>query len=103
MKHINPILSVPFKVTCRKTILAAALFCGFSMMANAQIQDGRDFSMDGFAAYEGVPGSNWYRAGGTTGGAGGTGVEVDTREVVAEDILHSLSTTIAFGNIKVIE
>ena len=64
MKHINSILSVPFKATCRKTILAAALFCGFSMMANAQIQDGRDFSMDGFAAYEGVPGTNWYRAGG---------------------------------------
>ena len=33
----------------------------------------------------------------------GTGVEVDTREVVAEDFLHSLSTTIAFGNIKVIK
>ena len=77
MKYINPILSVPFKVTCRKTILAAALFCGFSMMANAQIQDGRDFSMDGFAAYEGVPGSNWYRAGGTTGGAGGRVVKAD--------------------------
>lgn len=77
MKHINPILSVPFKVTCRKTILAAALFCGFSMMANAQIQDGRDFSMDGFAAYEGVPGSNWYRADGTTGGAGGKVVKAD--------------------------
>lgn len=77
MKHINPILSVPFKVTCRKTILAAALFCGFSMIANAQIQDGRDFSMDGFAAYEGVPGSNWYRAGGTTGGAGGKVVKAD--------------------------
>ena len=77
MKHINPILSVPFKVTCRKTILAAALFCGFSMMANAQIQDGRDFSMDGFAAYDGVPGSNWYRAGGTTGGAGGKVVKAD--------------------------
>ena len=77
MKHINPILSVPFKVTCRKTILAAALFCGFSMMANAQIQDGRDFSMDGFAAYEGVEGSNWYRAGGTTGGAGGKVVKAD--------------------------
>ena len=77
MKYINPILSVPFKVTCRKTILAAALFCGFSMMANAQIQDGRDFSMDGFAAYEGVPGSNWYRAGGTTGGAGGKVVKAD--------------------------
>ena len=77
MKYINPILSVPFKVTCRKTILAAALFCGFSMMANAQIQDGRDFSMDGFAAYEGVAGSNWYRAGGTTGGAGGKVVKAD--------------------------
>lgn len=77
MKHINPILSVPFKITCRKTILAAALFCGFSMMANAQIQDGRDFSMDGFAAYDGVPGSNWYRAGGTTGGAGGKVVKAD--------------------------
>lgn len=77
MKHINPILSVPFKITCRKTILAAALFCGFSMMANAQIQDGRDFSMDGFAAYEGVAGSNWYRAGGTTGGAGGKVVKAD--------------------------
>ena len=33
----------------------------------------------------------------------GTGVEVDTRKVVAEDILHSFSTTIAFGNIEVIE
>ena len=77
MKHINSILSVPFKATCRKTILAAALFCGFSMMANAQIQDGRDFSIDGFAAYEGVAGSNWYRAGGTTGGAGGKVVKAD--------------------------
>ena len=33
----------------------------------------------------------------------GTGVEVDTRKVVDENILHSLSTTIAFGNIKIIE
>jgi len=33
----------------------------------------------------------------------GTGIEVDTREVVAKDILYSLSTAIAFGNIKVIE
>ena len=33
----------------------------------------------------------------------GTSVEVNTRKVVAEDILHSLSTTIAFGNINVIE
>lgn len=33
--------------------------------------------MDGFAAYEGVPASNWYRAGGTTGGAGGKVVKAD--------------------------
>ena len=33
----------------------------------------------------------------------GTSVEVNTRKVVAEDILHCLSTTIAFGNIKIIE
>lgn len=30
-----------------------------------------DFSVDGFAAYEGEPGTNHYLAGGTTGGAGG--------------------------------
>ena len=77
MKHINPILPAQLKAACRKTILATALFCGFSMMANAQTQDGRDFSMDGFAAYEGVPGTNWYRAGGTTGGAGGKVVKAD--------------------------
>ena len=43
-----------------------------SMMAsvNAQTVDGRNFGIDGFAAYEGVAG-NWYHAGGTTGGAGG--------------------------------
>lgn len=77
MKQINSIVSAHLKAVCRKTILAAALFCSFSMMANAQTQDGRDFSMDGFAAYEGVPGSNWYRAGGTTGGAGGKVVKAD--------------------------
>ena len=77
MKQINSTVSAQLKAACRKTILATALFCGFSMMANAQTQDGRDFSMDGFAAYEGVPGTNWYRAGGTTGGAGGKVVKAD--------------------------
>ena len=37
---------------------------------NAQTVDGRNFGIDGFAAYEGVSGQ-WYHAGGTTGGAGG--------------------------------
>ena len=77
MKQINSIVSAQLKAVCRKTLLASALLCSFSMMVNAQTQDGSDFSMDGFAAYEGVPGSNWYRAGGTTGGAGGKVVKAD--------------------------
>lgn len=78
MKQINTTVSAQLKAVCRKTLLASALLCGFSMMANAQTQDGRDFSIDGFAAYEGVAGSNWYRAGGTTGGAGGKVVKANT-------------------------
>ena len=77
MKQINSIVSAQLKAVCRKTLLASALLCGFSMMVNAQTQDGRDFSIDGFAAYEGVAGSNWYRAGGTTGGVGGKVVKAD--------------------------
>lgn len=77
MKQTNSTFSAQLKAVCRKTLLASAFFCGFSMMANAQTQDGRDFSIDGFAAYEGVPGTNWYRAGGTTGGAGGKVVKAD--------------------------
>ena len=77
MKQTNSTFSAQLKAVCRKTLLASAFFCGFSMMANAQTQDGRDFSIDGFAAYEGVPGTNWFRAGGTTGGAGGKVVKAD--------------------------
>ena len=77
MKQINSTVSAQLKAVCRKTLLASALLCGFSMLANAQTQDGRDFSVDGFAAYEGVPGTNWYRVGGTTGGDGGKVVKAD--------------------------
>ena len=77
MKQINSIVSAQLKAVCRKTLLASALLCSFSMMVNAQTQDGRDFSMDGFAAYEGTPGTNWYRVGGTTGGVGGKVVKAD--------------------------
>lgn len=60
MKQINSIISAQFKAVCRKTILASTLLCSFSMTANAQTQDGRDFSIDGFAAYEGRTGAqNW--------------------------------------------
>ena len=77
MKQTNSTFSAQLKAVCRKTLMASALLCGFSMMANAQTQDGRDFSLDGFAAYEGTPGTNWYRVGGTTGGAGGKVVKAD--------------------------
>ena len=62
MKQTNSTFSAQLKAACRKTILASAFFCGFSMMANAQTQDGRNFSMDGFAAYEGVPGTKFLPA-----------------------------------------
>lgn len=64
----------------RKALLASFLLASsvFTTTAMAQTQDGRDFSIDGFAAYEGTPGTNWYRAGGTTGGAGGKVVKANT-------------------------
>ena len=57
----------------KKTLFAAALLMlgGFLLPADAQQVDGRDFSIDGFAACTGKPGTNYYRAEGTTGGAGG--------------------------------
>ena len=64
----------------RKALLASFLLASsvFTITAMAQTQDGRDFSIDGFAAYEGTPGTNWYRAGGTTGGASGKVVKANT-------------------------
>ena len=44
---------------------------------NAQTVDGRNFGIDGFAAYAGTPGTNHYLAGGTTGGAAGEVVKAD--------------------------
>ena len=42
-----------------------------SLTASAQTVDGRNFGIDGFAAYAGTPGTNHYHEGGTTGGEGG--------------------------------
>lgn len=50
---------------------SAMLLGGFLLPANAQQMDGRDFSVDGFAACTGKQGTNYYLANGTTGGAGG--------------------------------
>lgn len=79
MIQTNLHLAASVKTACRRWLLASAILCSSSVMpsAMAQTQDGRDFSIDGFAAYEGTPGTNWYRAGGTTGGAGGKVVKAD--------------------------
>lgn len=55
----------------RISIMLLSFFCLITVTAHAQIVDGRDFSIDGFAAVEGTFGTDHYRAGGTTGGAGG--------------------------------
>ncbi|MCM1078460.1 MAG: hypothetical protein NC344_00275 [Bacteroidales bacterium] len=47
-------------------VLAIVSGTAFSQQIN-----GRDFGIDGFAAYEGTAGTQWYHAGGTTGGQGG--------------------------------
>ncbi len=56
------------------TILLCMLF---ALVSKAQVIDGRNFGIDGFAAYEGTPGTNHYLAGGTTGGQGGEVVKAD--------------------------
>lgn len=57
--------------TTKKIFATAMLVGGFLLSANAQQVDGRDFSIDGFAACTGKPGTNYYLAEGTTGGAAG--------------------------------
>ena len=54
----------------KKIYMILAMLVGMTASVKAQTVDGRNFGIDGFAAYEGVAG-NWYHAGGTTGGAGG--------------------------------
>lgn len=48
-----------------------------ALTASAQIVDGRNFGIDGFAAYAGTPGTNHYHEGGTTGGEGGQVVKAE--------------------------
>ncbi len=80
MKHTLSLSSHRLSASCRHLLLSSA-FLSLSFLpsvATAQTQDGRDFSIDGFAACEGNPGTNWYRAGGTTGGEGGKVVKANT-------------------------
>ena len=80
MKHTTFLFPGHLTASCRRLILSSAIlsFSVLPSVVTAQTQDGRDFSIDGFAAYEGNPGTNWYRAGGTTGGAGGKVVKANT-------------------------
>lgn len=60
------------KMIKAKTLFATAMMLSVCMLhVDAQQVDGRDFSIDGFAACTGKTGTNYYRAEGTTGGAGG--------------------------------
>lgn len=55
----------------KNKMIAGALLALCVSTASAQTVDGRNFGIDGFAAVEGTAGTPHYRAGGTTGGAGG--------------------------------
>jgi len=63
----------------KKNILLLVSLLLSTLMMSAQTIDGRNFGIDGFAAYEGTPGTNHYLAGGTTGGQGG-------KVVIAENL-----------------
>lgn len=59
----------------RTLLLLVCMLTAFA--ASAQTVNGRNFGIDGFAAYAGTPGTNHYLEGGTTGGAGGEVVKAD--------------------------
>ncbi|MBQ0073024.1 MAG: hypothetical protein KBT34_02390, partial [Prevotella sp.] len=52
-------------------LLLTVALLGAATNIFAQTIDGRNFGIDGFAAYAGTSGTAWYHAGGTTGGEGG--------------------------------
>lgn len=55
----------------KQILLSILAVCMISILpSQAQSVDGRNFSIDGFAAYAGTPGTSHYLAGGTTGGHG---------------------------------
>lgn len=55
----------------RKVCITIFMLFGATFTATAQVVDGRNFGIDGFAAVSGTPGTNHYLEGGTTGGEGG--------------------------------
>lgn len=62
----------------KRILLTLWVMAVVSLTMSAQTMDGRNFSMDGFAVCEGVAGTAFYHAGGTTGGQGGAVVYANT-------------------------
>ena len=60
-----------------KKLLLSVLCLLMALTASAQTVNGRNFNIDGFAAYAGTPGTKHYLAGGTTGGQGGKVVKAE--------------------------
>lgn len=65
-------------MTFKNRLFAGVLLAFGALQVSAQIVDGRDFGIDGFAALPGTEGTNYYLPGGTTGGAGGKVVYANT-------------------------
>ena len=61
----------------KKLIFSAICLLACGTMT-AQTVDGRNFGLDGFAAYDGEAGTDHYLAGATTGGQGGKVVKAET-------------------------
>lgn len=55
----------------KRILSILAVLASITGTSFSQETDGRNFGIDGFAAYEGTAGTQWYHAGGTTGGQGG--------------------------------
>ena len=78
MKMITETVS-GMAVSClEKVCIAVFMLCVTVSAATAQVVDGRNFGIDGFAAMSGQPGTDHYLEGGTTGGAGGKVVYAGT-------------------------
>ncbi len=78
MKPKEKSMSCSSRMRGLKAMASLFLLSAFTCTANSQALDGREFSIDGFAACAGTPGTDFYREGGTTGGAGGKVVYAKT-------------------------
>ena len=78
MKKQSIKMSFKSGVCCVRTFVMLLGFLVLPLEALAQVVEGRDFSVDGFAAIEGNAGTNHYLQGATTGGAAGKVVYAKT-------------------------